>query len=102
MQKFFQVISAMKQSLLRLKLDYVDLLLIHSPGLPEGYKFAPIKTSQQEALEATFPKSPEDLKEARIAMWLALEELKSRGLARNIGVSNFNRFHLEQLINDPR
>ena len=42
------------------------------------------------------------LQEARIAMWEALQDLKSAGKIRDIGVSNFNRFHLEQLIENPR
>ena len=48
------------------------------------------------------PKTPEDLKEARIAMWEALQDLKNQGKIKDIGVSNFTRFHLEQLIANPR
>jgi len=44
----------------------------------------------------------EDLKEARIAMWEALQDLKLQGKFKDIGVSNFTRFHLEQLIANPR
>lgn len=86
----------MEASFQRLDLDYIDLVLIHSPGIPQGYKFV------DQAKLQTFPKTPEDLKEARIAMWEALQELKRRGKVREIGVSNFNRFHLEQLISSPR
>ena len=46
--------------------------------------------------------SPEELKEFRISQWEGLQELKRRGKIKDIGVSNFTGFHLEQLINDPR
>ncbi len=37
-----------------------------------------------------------------MAMWEALQDLKSKGKIRDIGVSNFNRSHLENLIKNPR
>ena len=90
------VMKAMNDSMKRLGLKYVDLVLIHSPGIPKNYNFL-----AKELLEAC-PKTPNELKEARMAMWEALQELKKMGKIREIGVSNFNRFHLEQLIKDPR
>ena len=89
--------SAMEKSLNRLKLDYVDLILIHGPGIYGEYKLI-----FPEEIRNTFPENPEDLKEARISMWEALQELKKQGKTREIGVSNFNRFHLQQLMNNPR
>lgn len=58
-------------SLRRLRLDYVDLLLIHWP-LP-----------MRDLYEKT---------------WEELIRLRERGLARAIGVSNFNPWHLDRLI----
>lgn len=64
-----EAVAACTASLDRLGLDYVDLLLIHSPhGGP-----------------------------ARIAQWQGLLAFKQSGRARNIGVSNFNRNHLEAI-----
>lgn len=91
-----KAMKAMKESLKRLKLDYVDLIMVHSPGIPPGYKFV------DQSLLDTFPKTPEALKEARLAMWEALQKFKADGKVKNIGVSNFNRFHIEQLISNPR
>eukprot|EP00933_Yihiella_yeosuensis_P029686 TRINITY_DN23310_c0_g1_i1.p1 TRINITY_DN23310_c0_g1~~TRINITY_DN23310_c0_g1_i1.p1 ORF type:complete len:310 (-),score=48.93 TRINITY_DN23310_c0_g1_i1:350-1279(-) len=53
---------------------YMDLYLIHSPHNPQQ----------------------------RIRMWLALEELQRKGLARSIGVSNYGPHQLEELINDRK
>jgi len=53
---------------------YMDLYLIHSPHNPQQ----------------------------RVRMWLALEDLKRKGLARSIGVSNYGPHQLEELINSPQ
>jgi len=62
-------IAALDASLERLKLDYVDLYLIH----------APFDHAQ------------------RLAQWEGLLTLKEQGKTRAIGVSNFNRTHIEEL-----
>ncbi len=62
-------IAALESSLAKLQLDHVDLYLIHAPFE----------------------------KEQRLAQWRGLVELKKRGKARSIGVSNFNVSHLEEL-----
>jgi len=58
-----------KESLKRLGLDYVDLYLIHNPS---GRKL--------------------------VETWKALIELKQEDLVKSIGVSNFNKQHLEVLL----
>ena len=96
-----KTMSAMRNSFDKLGLDYVDLVLIHSPGMPPGYKGDLLKSLSSDDLKK-LPSTPETLKEARISMWEALQDLKKEGKIRDIGVSNFNRFHIEQLINNPR
>lgn len=59
---------ALETSLRRLKLDYVDLYLIHYP-VPQ-----------------------------RLRSWRALEKLQQQGKARSIGVSNFTIRHLTELL----
>ena len=66
-----QTLRAMESSLERLGMDYVDLYLIHWPT-----------PSQDRYLET----------------WRALERLRSEGMARSIGVSNFKIPHLERLL----
>ena len=67
---FDQAKAALKESLRKLKFDYVDLYLIHSPV---GRKI--------------------------IETWRAFVELKKEGLTRSIGVSNFNTYHFEEIKN---
>lgn len=65
--------KSVEESLDRLGLDYLDLLLIHWP-VPE----------QDLYVEA----------------WRALNELQVEGLVRSIGVSNFDREHLERITTE--
>jgi diketogulonate reductase-like aldo/keto reductase len=65
-------IKAVERSLRKLQMDYVDLFLIHSPFKIEG----------------------------RLESWRALEEIKNRGLAKHIGVSNYGKHHLEVLLKE--
>lgn len=71
-------------SLAALGVDYLDLLLIHWPGVVPSYN--PGHTP------------PEDPTAARVATWRALEELHKQGKVRAIGVSNFMPRHLAELF----
>jgi 2,5-diketo-D-gluconate reductase A len=66
---------AFDETLSELGFDYVDLFLIHWP-LPTAYNGDYVST------------------------WKALEEFKSDGRARSIGVSNFQIEHLERLASE--
>ncbi|MCE7054544.1 aldo/keto reductase [Algoriphagus sp. AGSA1] len=82
-----QVLPALKQSLSDLKLDYVDLYLVH---WPIAFK-----------ADVGFPKGREDYytyDEVSLGeTWEAMQNLKQKGLAKHIGVSNFNQNKLEEL-----
>jgi diketogulonate reductase-like aldo/keto reductase len=66
-------VTSVEDSLRRLQLDYVDLCLIHWPNPSVG--------KYREA-------------------WRALIEVRERGLVRSIGVSNFTRQHLDDIVRD--
>jgi diketogulonate reductase-like aldo/keto reductase len=68
---FDKTTASLQQSLKLLKLDYVDLVLIHWP--------VPSKNLYVETFKA-------------------LEKFKADGLTRSIGVSNFHISHLERLL----
>lgn len=70
-QGYESTLAAFNASLERLALDYVDLYLVHWP-VPEMYK----------------------------ETWKALEKIYNDGRAKAIGVSNFKKHHLEDLIAD--
>jgi 2,5-diketo-D-gluconate reductase A len=66
-----RALEGLEGSLKRLKLDYVDLLLIHWP-LPQRDDY--------------------------VSTWKTFERLQQEGKARSIGVSNFKPAHLERLM----
>lgn len=72
-QGYEEALSAFDASLERLGLDYVDLYLVHWP-VPGKYK----------------------------ETWRALEKIYEDGRAKAIGVSNFKKHHLEDLIADAK
>ena len=99
----FQTIDMVDESLRNLQLDYVDSVLIHFPGLP--VEFDPMKTDKPDPVfysACITSKKPERAPEARMAMWTALQKCVKAGKVRHIGVSNFNRDHIEKMVNDPR
>lgn len=63
------ILESCEASLERLRLDFVDLYLIHAPFAGPG----------------------------RLEQWRALIELKRRGMARAIGVSNYREQHIEEI-----
>ncbi|KAI8441710.1 hypothetical protein MSG28_015242 [Choristoneura fumiferana] len=72
------VLPALRASLLKLDLEYVDLYLIHWPV-------------------AIFPNGSLDNSIDYVDTWRAMQEARAQGLTRSIGVSNFNEGMLRRL-----
>ncbi|KAL0809817.1 hypothetical protein ABMA28_011309 [Loxostege sticticalis] len=73
------VVGSLRKSLERLNQTYVDLYLIHNP-----VSFTP----DEKAFEVI----------DYLDTWKGMEEAKTLGLARSIGISNFNTSQMERLM----
>uniref|UniRef100_A0A2K5LA62 Aldo-keto reductase family 1 member C3 n=1 Tax=Cercocebus atys TaxID=9531 RepID=A0A2K5LA62_CERAT len=83
---------ALENSLKKAQLDYVDLYLIHTPmSLKPGEELSPTDENGKLIFDIV------DL----CTTWEAMEKCKDAGLAKSIGVSNFNRRQLEMILNKP-
>lgn len=67
-----ETLQAYEEALKKMQLDYLDLYLLHWPGLDNDNDFIP--------------------------QWQALETLYKEGKVKNIGVCNFHVHHLEKLL----
>jgi diketogulonate reductase-like aldo/keto reductase len=72
--------KAVADSLKRLKLSYIDMVLVHWPGVAKAS-----------------PNDPKN-KEMRAETWKELENLVSEGKIKSIGVSNYTESHLNDLL----
>ncbi|CAH1269911.1 AKR1B10 [Branchiostoma lanceolatum] len=85
--------ECMMQSLADLGLDYVDLYLIHSPLC--------FKYGSNPFAHAGNPEEVYDEVDY-VDTWKGMEPLVDEGLAKSIGVSNFNKQQLERLVQNCR
>ena len=83
-----RVLPALKRTLNHLQLDYLDMYLVHWPvAVKYGVDYA---SSKEDFL---------DEKDAPLSeTWAAMEEAYESGLAKHIGVSNFNRKKLTEIL----
>lgn len=77
-----QVLASCDESLRKLQIDYIDLLLIHWPANALSYG----------------DRAPDLNRD----MWRAFEDLYADGKVRAIGVSNFLPHHLQQILDTAR
>ncbi|XP_004928930.1 aldo-keto reductase AKR2E4 isoform X1 [Bombyx mori] len=75
-----QVVPALQESLKKLGLDYIDLYLIHFP----------IATKPDD--------SPDNID--YLETWQGMQDARQLGLARSIGVSNFNATQITRLVSN--
>ncbi|XP_028625658.1 aldo-keto reductase family 1 member C1-like isoform X1 [Grammomys surdaster] len=82
----------LERSLKNFQLEFVDLYLIHFP--------ISIKPSEEQFTKDENGKVLFETVDL-CAIWEAMEKCKDAGLAKSIGVSNFNRRQLEMILNKP-
>ncbi|CAL8072351.1 unnamed protein product [Orchesella dallaii] len=83
--------GAVRTSLERLGLDYLNLYLIHMPmGLQEGDGLVPFDK------DGKFISSDTDI----VDTYKAMEELVKKGLTKSIGVSNFNKAQIQRILDN--
>ncbi|KAL3286149.1 hypothetical protein HHI36_000661 [Cryptolaemus montrouzieri] len=89
------VVKYLKRSLENLQVEYIDLYLIHGPyGLPDFEGDFPPKDSNGNIIL--------DMSTDHIAIWKAMEEQVDAGLAKAIGLSNFNKSQIERILKNSR
>jgi len=101
------------QTLKALKLDYLDLYLMHSPMgyknvSKEAYEGEEMKIGLAETTDRViFPRDPETQGPLSsdtdyVDTWKEMEKLVDEGLVRSIGVSNFNKFQIERICTEGK
>ena len=80
------VLTSLRASLSRLKLNYVDVYLMHMPGIRTGER------------KRDCPNAPPSSPALRKLVWDEMLEARRMGLVRAVGVANFNVRHLSRLL----
>jgi alcohol dehydrogenase (NADP+) len=86
--KNHQVIPALKKTLSDLRLDYLDLYLIHWPVALKETVLLPNRGEDFYSLEDV----------PLLETWLGMEQAKKAGLCRHIGVSNFSQSKVKHFL----
>jgi len=93
-------------SLKRLQLEYLDLVLLHTPAPRKAspklwLMIEQALTSPGELASLPDPLSADQMNKARLEAWIGLQNCVKKGLVRDIGVSNFTANHLTKLLANP-
>lgn len=83
-----KVVPAIKESLKAFKLDYIDLYLVHFPvAFKENAPILPADLNKDALADTDY-----------LETWKGMEECVKLGLAKSIGVSNYNSQQLERTL----
>lgn len=86
-----QVERACRDSCKRLNVDYIDLYLFH---FPVSFKY--------HSDEEKWPKAEDNLNKDYLDVWREMEKLVELGLAKHIGLSNFNAEQIRRVYDNSR
>jgi len=90
--------ESVRESLSKLQLDYLDLVLIHTPA-PRYDTLRKLELKTEEDIKNLPDCSDQEvMNAARLQAWLGLQVCVQKGLVRDIGVSNYTVTHLKNLL----
>lgn len=89
------VVEACRESLAKLKLDYIDLYLIHWPVAYIEHGNDPINPVDSSTGKLVYSDTH------YTETWLGMEDCRDLGLVRSIGLSNFNHKMCDQILSMP-
>jgi len=93
-----QIEEEVRLSLKKLNLEYLDLVLLHSPAPRVHSKLISKMLTPDRLAVLPDPENADQMDAARLCAWQGLQDCVSKGLVRDIGVSNFTVNHLEKLL----
>lgn len=94
--------QALKNSLSRLGIDYLDLYLIHWPVALEPQVEGDELPLAPKKLPNGKPAVNKSLSDNVLPTWRELEKLVDEGLVKSIGISNFNIRRTRELLKEAR
>lgn len=90
--------QSVRESLAKLEVDYLDLVLIHTPAPRYDMLKRLGLMTEDEIKKLPDCTSQEVMDNARLQAWLGLQQCVDKGLIRDIGVSNYTVSHLKNLL----
>eukprot|EP00088_Acartia_fossae_P002133 TRINITY_DN10838_c0_g1_i8.p1 TRINITY_DN10838_c0_g1~~TRINITY_DN10838_c0_g1_i8.p1 ORF type:complete len:307 (+),score=69.77 TRINITY_DN10838_c0_g1_i8:42-962(+) len=90
--------KSVRQSLEKLQLDYLDLVLIHTPAPRYDTMRRLGQLTEDEIKQLPDNMDAKVMDNARLQAWIGLQHCVQLGLVKDIGVSNYTVSHLQNLL----